>query len=407
MSDTVAILGRQPAIGLAELESLFGADKVQPIPGAALVSMEARDFPMDRLGGTLKAAKLLAFLPFTDWEKIEAYLAMALPKHVPGVPEGKIRLGLSSYGFKVSVARHNATGLTLKKVVKEAGRSVRVVPNTTSELNSAQVLHNQLTGPTGMELLLIRDGDRTVLAQTIAVQDIEAYAARDQARPKRDAKVGMLPPKLAQIIINLAISTTDTSKSPDFRVLDPFCGTGVILQEAWLMGYSVVGSDLDQRMVDYSIENVMNWFREKHPHGGTLGFDKRDATTHHWDFFDTIACETYLGRPFSAPPKPDVLKEVIQDVDTIHKKFLQNVAKQTKPGFRMCIAVPAWKVGVPTKPVLWGEKTKTGFKHLPVLDSLERLGYTRVSFAHVDSRDLLYYRDNQVVARELVVLIRS
>ncbi len=84
----------------------------------------------------------------------------------------------------------------------------------------------------------------------------------------------------------------------------------------------------------------------------------------------------------------------MQDVDTIHKKFLQNVARQTKPGFRLCIAVPAWK-------------TKNGFQHLKTLDSLEELGYTRVSFAHARPKDLVYHREDQIVARELVVLIRK
>lgn len=389
MSDTVAILGRQPALGLAELESLYGADNVQPLPGAALVSVIPADFPMDRLGGTMKAAKLLTFLPFTDWEKIEAYLAMALPKHVPVIPEGKIRLGLSSYGLKVSIKRQNATGLTLKKAVKKAGRSVRVVPNVTNELNSAQVLHNQLTGPTGIELVLIRDGDRTVLCQTFDVQDIEAYAARDQKRPKRDAKVGMLPPKLAQIIVNLA------NPLPNSTVLDPFCGTGVILQEATLMGFGIYGTDMDARMIDYTNQNLA-WLEDRAKSRIQGATEVSDATSHTWQEapFQAIACETYLGRPFSGPPKPSTLKEVMQDVDTIHKKFLKNVARQTKPGFRMCIAVPAWK-------------TRVGFQHLPVLDSLERLGYTRVSFAHVSSKDLLYYRDDQIVARELVVLIRK
>jgi hypothetical protein len=37
------------------------------------------------------------------------------------------------------------------------------------------------------------------------VQDIDAYAERDFERPMRDAFVGMLPPKLAQIMLNLAV----------------------------------------------------------------------------------------------------------------------------------------------------------------------------------------------------------
>ena len=107
-----------------------------------------------------------------------------------------------------------------------------------------------------------------------------------------------------------------------------------------------------------------------------------------------IAGETYLGRPFSSLPDRETLSGVMQDVNLIHKRFLQNVVRQTQSGFNLCIAIPAWK-------------TPEGFKHLKLLDSLEELGYTRRSFVHADNEDLLYYREGQIVARELVVLIRK
>lgn len=397
MSQSVLIVGRQPALGIAEAESLFGAAKITPLVSQAIVvDVAPADIPFSRMGGSTRVAKLLTYLPYTDWRQIEDYLVAELPKHTCCLPEGKVRLGLSVYGFDVNLRKLNATGLTLKKIVKNPpdgeGRSVRVVPNKDSELNTAQVIHNQLTGPTGMELLLIRDGTRTALAQTTAVQDIEAYAARDQARPARDARVGMLPPKLAQIITNLATGEVSDAK---LQVLDPFCGTGVLLQEALLMGYDAYGTDLEPRMIEYSQRNL-EWLPSAFQlPNTTFELAVGDATDFQWDTpFTNIACETYLGRPFSSEPKPDVLNEVMRDVDTIHRKFLQNVARQTEPGFRMCIAVPAWK-------------TKNGFKHLKTLDSLADLGYNRVSFAHPSTRDLIYHRENQVVGRELVILIRK
>lgn len=389
-------MGRQPALGMAELESLFGAEKIRPLgTGAAIIDVDPADFPMGRLGGTMKVAKLLTILDTTSWNEIEKYLAKTIPDHLQYVPEGKFKLGLSVYGSKISPAKINATGLTLKKVVKSSGRSVRIVPNKQSDLNTAQVLHNQLTGPVGWEVLLVCDGKRTALARTFAVQDIDAYAARDQARPKRDARVGMLPPKLAQIVINLSVDRIEEyGVRSELSMLDPFCGTGVVLQEALLMGYDAYGTDIEERMIDYSKANL-DWLATRYDLNSlTYLLETGDATNFEWQPFDTIACETYLGRPFSAPPKPEVLAEVMRDVDTIHRKFLQNVAKQTKPGFRMCIAIPAWK-------------TTKGFKHLPVLDSLEELGYTRLSFAHAGNEDLVYHRPDQIVARELVVLTRK
>ena len=201
----------------------------------------------------------------------------------------------------------------------------------------------------------------------------------------RDARVGMLPPKLAQIIINLAV---DSQASAGDTILDPFCGTGVVLQEAVLMGYKAYGTDLEERMVDYSRRN-MEWL------GMPAVIEQGDATSHKWrQPFDFIAGETYLGRPFSSEPDAEILHKVIHDANIIHKKFLQNVATQTKSGFRMCIAVPAWH-------------TKNGVKHLPTLDHLEELGYNRVSFVHVSNEDLVYHREGQIVGRELLVLTRK
>ncbi len=386
MNQSLFILGRQPELGIAELESLYGSEAVQPIGfNAAILSVDADDIFFGRHGGSIKYAKVLHRIDSTDWNKIEKYLLTTIPELSENAPGGKFKFGISTYGLSVSVGRLNASGLTIKKAVKATGRSVRIVPNKAKELNTAQVLHNQLTSELGWEVLLVRDGNSTIVGITKSVQDIEAYAARDQARPKRDARVGMLPPKLAQIIINLA------RPGDGATVLDPFCGTGVVLQEASLMGYNVYGTDLDPRMIEYSEANLQ-WLNitsvERHIQQG-------DATATQWSNpFTTIAAETYLGRPFTGLPTPKVLEEVMQDCDTIHRKFLKNVARQTGSGFRMCIAIPAWK-------------TKNGFRHLKMLDSLEELGYNRVDLKHVRTRELLYYRPDQIVARELVILVRK
>jgi CRISPR/Cas system-associated endoribonuclease Cas2 len=238
----IATLGRQPYLGLAELERVYGSDAVTPLydSGAALLDVDLKADDLKRLGGSTKLAKVLVEIDSTQWRDIEKYLSKTIPEHLQYVPEGKFRLGVSVYGLDIKAETINVTNLKLKKIIKAEGRSVRVVPNKEPALNSAQVIHNQLTGQTGWELLLLRRGHKTILAQTIAEQDIDAYAARDQARPARDAFVGMLPPKLAQIMINLANGERRVkNEEKNLAILDPFCGTGVILQEALLMGYKV------------------------------------------------------------------------------------------------------------------------------------------------------------------------
>jgi tRNA (guanine10-N2)-dimethyltransferase len=198
----------------------------------------------------------------------------------------------------------------------------------------------------------------------------------------------MLPPKLAQIIINL------TNPPAGARVLDPFCGTGVVLQEALLMGYKVVGTDLETKMVDYAKENIA-WLMEKYDLSREVAIEAADATAYKWrQPFDVLASEAYLGRPLARLPSSVDLKAIVQDVNTILKKFLVNLAGQLKSGQRLCLAVPAWHTG------------KNEFKHLPVLDQLTDMGYNYLEFKHVGKNDLLYYREDQVVARQLLVLSR-
>jgi tRNA G10 N-methylase Trm11 len=392
---SMLILGRQPAIGLAELESVLGSEHVMPLRGQAAVSdINADDVPFERLGGSIRVANIIGEMDATQWPSVSRVLYKALPALLQNLPaEGKLKLGLSVFGVQATSQHLFRTGLEMKKICKQAGRSVRLVPNTELELNSASVLHNQLTGDLGIELLLVRSGNKTWLAKTTAVQDIDAYAARDQGRPKRDARVGMLPPKLAQIIVNLGVGQLDTTNT----VLDPFCGTGVVLQEAAIMGYGVYGTDLESRMIEYTQKNL-EWLITEGPYGimTTPKLEAGDATTHTWQPApQAIACETYLGRPLSGWPNPDKMQEIIGTCNVIIEKFMRNIASQIPTGTRCCLAIPAWK------------SPQGRVYHLSLLDRLDDLGYNRVSFEHAEASELVYSRPDQIVARELLVITRK
>lgn len=379
---SICILGRQPAIGLAELESLYGPENVVAGPqGTALLKIDGFNINFKNLGGTIKVARLLDIIPSSTWPECLNYLKRDVPAKLNLAEDGKFTLGVSLYGFDVPPLKLTADLMRLKKIIKDSGHSVRLVPNKTPALSSAQVLHNRLTRLGASELILIKDGKQTLFGQTLFVQDIEAYAARDQARPARDARVGMLPPKLAQIIINMA---------GEGIVLDPFCGSGVILQEALLMGREAIGSDIDERMVKSSEKNLQ-WLGEQHKNLPKYQLRQADATYGTWAGFDTVASEVFLGRPLAKIPASEELNKIIRDANTITDKFLKNLQPQLKKGARICIAAPAW---------ISGQKTI----HLPLIDHLTDIGYNRYDFSRVKNSDLVYAREGQTVARELLVL---
>jgi tRNA G10 N-methylase Trm11 len=317
------------------------------------------------------------------------------------------------------------TGIILKQKLKNSGVSLRLVPNDEPALSSAASHHNRLgLADNKKELIVVRSrSGKVIIAESIGAQNITAYALRDQKRPKRDAFVGMLPPKLAQIMINLAspalaveqrvtsggaapenvfsssekFSGADQTAGPANAktLLDPFCGTGVLLQEAALMGYRVYGTDLADKMIDFSAANL-EWLADSHHTEVDSTLHQGDAMDTQWQQpIDAVACESYLGQPFSAPPSPSKLEQVRGNCDHIISAFLKNIAAQIAPGTPLCVAVPAWKNG------------NGGFTHLPLISQLDRLGYERHEFKNIKNEDLLYYREDQVVARELLVLVKS
>jgi hypothetical protein len=100
---TICILGRLPALGLAELESLYGAQHVSPLDNAALLDIPAEEINFKRLGGSLKVARILAKLPDTKWDSLVEYLLQNVPGHMRYQPDGKFTFGLSIYGLNVTV----------------------------------------------------------------------------------------------------------------------------------------------------------------------------------------------------------------------------------------------------------------------------------------------------------------
>lgn len=384
----IAFLGRQPELGLAELESLLGSDPIRPMEGYAFIDNDVTSY-FERLGGTIKLAEVIHESSNRDWFAIEKELFKVVAERVSSQGE-KFTFGISVYGLKVSLKQIERTALTLKKKLRNEGRSVRVVTSKDLQLSSAQVLHNQLTTQSGWEINVVVTAKATYVARTVASQNIDAYSARDQARPKRDARVGMLPPKLAQIIINLA---SGKMKSDDAVLLDPFCGTGVVLQEASLMGFDVYGTDIEPRMVEYSIAN-MHWARDTLGSNSYARIEHGDATSHTWKQpVSVVACEGYLGLPFAHLPSDTQLQESIQTSNRIASGFLKNLSAQTQTGFRACIALPAWHL-------------KSTVKHLPCLEKLPEMGWKRIEFKHASRSGLLYHRDQQIVGRELLVIER-
>lgn len=388
----VAIAGRQPLISLAEIQALY--DKTARLVGKKLVFFEINEDgeenispDINRLGGSLKLGRFFD----TDFSKLAKFLTTAHP-------EGKITLGISDFSKQKKSGLAKQKSMELKRNLAKMGRSVRVITSNEPEISSATAHHNQLGEKAGcFEIFLI---DREIYL-SLGTQNITAYTERDQARPARDAKVGMLPPKLAQILINLC------GKLPEgARLLDPFCGTGVVLQEAAIMGYVPYGTDLSERMVEYSKKNL-NWlFNERNRKRFKIlpdliqkkdqilnAISVGDATSFTWEGeIDAVAFEGYLGAPMSKPPVDIKFKTEKAKCREIAMGFLKNITPQIKSGTPVVMALPAWL------------RENGKYVGLNILDEIQEMGYNFEKFQDLSQSDLLYYREGQIVAREIIVI---
>ncbi len=112
----------------------------------------------------------------------------------------------------------------------------------------SQEVKVNLKDPSTFLRLMLINGRVLVCQRLFKVGKKHFYDLKPHKRPF--FYPGSMSPKLARCMVNL------TRVKKGDRVLDPFCGTGGILIEAGLIETNVVGSDMDSRMVQGTIENL-------------------------------------------------------------------------------------------------------------------------------------------------------
>ena len=224
----------------------------------------------------------------------------------------------------------------------------------------------------GAEIISARIGGKFILAKTVAVQPFDEFKSRDFEKVVRDARVGMLPPKLAIILLNLV-----ARGQKGLKVLDPFCGSGTILVEAALAGHTPIGFDINERMVAASKSNLKQ-------HNFEFELAVHDARQPAEVAADIVVTEGWLGPPVSAVPDFTCREKTFRELADIHGELFSWLQVP-----RAVICLPAY---------LEGGKAKYLASEI-VLPAITRHGWKLVG-----NRKLIYARREQIVGREIVVL---
>jgi tRNA G10 N-methylase Trm11 len=369
------ILGKNRELSLAELLALYPTAEIKSI-GHDYVSLKLNkkffQKDLDRLGGVIKVARLITSVNFKALEP-------ALHKTIQDRYQNKkFNYAVSVYDYSQGNLRNILAGL--KKLLKKSNIRSRFANQNFKNLSVAQ--YKGLRNKNGVEFIVCK-GKAMLLAEVVAVQNIDAYSERDFNKPFRSMKVGMLPPKLAQILINL----TGVQKG---IIWDPFCGGGVLLMEALLMGHDVIGSDIDPKTLEGAKKNV-EWLGSDSKadffvHDATSLFEGKTA--------NAIAMEGYLGPLQTRKSTQQHLKSLLSELDTLYVGFFEALKVMRFKG-PIVIAMPFFRV-------------RSGLDVLleDTVKKIEALGFALTvllpkSLSRHDITVLKYARPDQIVGRAI------
>ena len=341
---------------------------------------------VNELGSAVKIGKIFKVYPKNEsWENFSE-----MEKEF----EGK-KFGISVYQAGGKYREISEIFEKTKKIgkIKERGRVLSTVA-----VDKNGLLEN------GFEIVICVGSKGIYIGKTLAIQDYESYSFRDYGRPGRDVKSGMIPPKLAKIMINLA------GKGKENLFLDPFCGSGTFLQELILLGYkNIIGADIEDKAIADS-QNNLDWLFENYKlkkDDLKINVFKSDAGTLSEKIpkilVDAVVTEPYLGPPEAKYLFPDQIKREIQKLEDLYLAAFKEFRKILKNSGRVVIIFPVFRF-------------KARFFKLQILNTLKNLGFRQIDFIEkkvageellklqiTDRGSVVFFRPGQSVSREIFV----
>lgn len=377
----IAIIGREKLLAYAETETVFGS--IIKLGEDAVLFDSNSSVGIDTFGSVIKIAEVVDTLDNETASMVDK-ISQYLIDRFGSTRVNSIDFGVSIYGLSMGDKQYQRMLINTKKALKAQSIKCRFVTPKNMQLNAAQIHHNGLL-KNGVEILIVQDKNNYYLARTVAVQDIDAYTKRDFGRPNRNMKVGMFPPKLAQSMINLAEPQTNTT------IYDPFCGSGVVLQESALRSLPAWGSDISGEMIEATTQNIA-WLEKEFNLSANTEVFEADATTisNCPPLPYSIVTEGFLGTMLSNAPSVDQLSKLETELSKLYLDFFINLSKLSSAPQSVVITLPCWQ-------------TKDGIKKLNIIDQIIKLGYTIKQFESVESLNLIYKRPDQIVGRQILV----
>ncbi len=381
-------LGRKKELCFAELLSLLGEKNLHEANlDTAIFKLENPNLQklQNDIGGTIKIMEIFAEIPHSKDQDLTKEIEKALETELNLTfkdHSGKTPFAINVLSYKNPRVINIKQLLNFSKIIfKNLGLNSRFLNKDFHSNPKPSMIYKAKAVEKGIDINVINGEKAIYLGKTVSIQNIDDYSIRDYEKPARDAKIGMLPPKLAQVLINLA--------GPDTKVIyDPFCGTGTILMEAMLMEKSAIGSDISPDMINASKTNC-DWLAKEFGTKQSARIFKKDSRFLTKEDLpekvDAIITEGYLGEPQSRIPSPEEREKIFRELANLHLNWLAAVHKITPKNCKVVTCVASFRIG--------GK-----IEELPKFAEIAKIAGYKVI------KTLLYDRPDQIVARTIKVM---
>jgi len=360
------ILGRNPRLSVEEILSFFNV-KHFSIKGNGMLADLDEKIPegiLKNLGGTIAIGEILASGKIGEikkqLDKTEVYKAEPSKFNY-------VLWGFSSeenydeiLSYLKQRFRHERLKPTRKNLTQrlslQSGEEVSIAGNNVDE-----------------EYFIFSNDEEDFFGRIIEKTNPEEIEERDMNKPVRRQHLA-ISPRLAKIMINLS------KVSSGGVLVDPFCGIGVILQEALLQDINVIGIDKDSAAIEGARQNL-KWKKFSEQNYQLIKSDSTKVMTRN---ADVLVSEPELGITLRKSPTKEKAEEILERYDYIVSRVLGNLRGRIRG--RMVITAPYIKLH---------DKKRIG----PSLGRIQAQAGLRLH----KNFPIPEFRENQIVGRQILV----
>lgn len=221
------------------------------------------------------------------------------------------------------------------------------------------------------------DFDLDQVWQTVWVHDFKHWIKKDRFMPFANAKAGMLPPKIARSMINLAPSE---AWGEGKVLVDPFCGSGRVVIEGLELGFVAHGTDISASQAQEAAQNVSHMgYKESK----IECLDSTHLSTKFKNNIDLIVSEPFMGKPGL---RTDKIQYLVPGLKKLYLGSLKDWLACLKPKGVVVMVFPVFNDG------------KKDYKTSDIIDDKLKLSYNQLN------KGILYSRPDAYVRREIIVL---